>query len=79
LLGGTDRQIRALVLSRFVGQKLATFVVSESREDLIVLTELIERGQVTPIIDRTYPLSETAAAIRYMKEGHPRGKVVINM
>jgi len=78
-LGGTDRQLRAIVLSRFVGQKLGTFVSKENGEDLIVLKELIEADKVTPVIDRTYPLSEVPAAIRYMQDGHARGKVVINV
>jgi NADPH:quinone reductase-like Zn-dependent oxidoreductase len=76
-LGGADRQIRALALSPFVSQKLGTFVASENAEDLGVLRELIESGQVRPAIDRTYPLAEVAAAIRYLLDGHPRGKVVI--
>ena len=67
------------MLSPFVGQKLGTFIASENNEDLIVLKGLIESGQVTPAIDRTYPLSEVAAAIRYMEEGHARGKVVITV
>jgi len=79
LLGGTDRQLRALMLSPFVGQKLGTFIASENNEDLIVLKGLIESGQVTPAIDRTYPLSEVPTAIRYMEEGHARGKVVITV
>ena len=54
-------------------------MASENAEDLIVLTELIESGKVTPVIDKTYPLSETPAAIRYMKGGLARGKVVINV
>ena len=78
-LGGSDRQIRALVLSRFVGQKLTTFVASENHEDLIVLKELIEAGKVTPVIDRTYPLGDAADAIRYLQQGHARGKVVITV
>jgi NADPH:quinone reductase-like Zn-dependent oxidoreductase len=78
-LGGTDRQIRALLLSPFVGQKLGTFICRENHEDLIVLTNLIEAGQVTPVIDRTYPLSEASDAIRYMRDGHARGKVVITV
>ena len=78
-LGGTDRQLRALLLSPFVGQKLCTFVTSENAQDLVVLTELVESGAVTPVLDRTYPLSETAAAISYMKDGHARGKVGITM
>jgi NADPH:quinone reductase-like Zn-dependent oxidoreductase len=76
-LGGTDRQLRALMLSRFVGQKLGTFVSSENHEDMIVLKDLIESGKLTPVIDRTYPLSETPEAIRYLEQGHARGKVVI--
>ena len=78
-LGGTDRQIRAMMLSPFVGQKLGTFVNKENHEDLIVLKELIESGKVTPVIDRTYPLSEVPEAIRYLEEGHARGKVVITV
>jgi len=78
-LGGTDRQLRALVLSRFVDQKLGTFIASENHEDLMVLKELIEAWKVTPAIDRTYPLSEAPQAIRYLKEGHARGKVVITV
>jgi NADPH:quinone reductase-like Zn-dependent oxidoreductase len=78
-LGGSDRQIRALLLSPFVGQKLGTFLSSENAEDLMVLRELIESGKVTPVIDRTHPLGEAAAAIRYMLDGHARGKVVITV
>src|ERR671916_2826958 len=78
-LGGTDRQLRALMLSPFVGQKLGTFVASENHEDMNVLKELIEVGKVTPVIDRTYPLSEVPEAIRYLEEGHARGKVVITV
>jgi NADPH:quinone reductase-like Zn-dependent oxidoreductase len=78
-LGGSDRQLRALVLSPFVGQKLGTFVASENAEDLRVLRELIEAGKLAPAVDRTYPLSEVPAAIRYMLDGHARGKVVISV
>jgi NADPH:quinone reductase-like Zn-dependent oxidoreductase len=78
-LGGTDRQLRAMMLSPFVGQKLGTFVNKENHEDMLVLKELIEAGKVTPIIDRTYPLAEVPEAIRYLEEGHARGKVVISV
>src|SRR5215218_1106095 len=78
-LGGTDRQIRALVLSAFVSQKLGTFVNRENHEDLLVLKELIESGKVTLVIDRTYLLSDVPEAIRYLEEGHARGKVVISV
>jgi NADPH:quinone reductase-like Zn-dependent oxidoreductase len=78
-LGGTDRQLRALVLSPFVGQKLGTFISRENHEDMIVLKTLIEAGKVTPVIDRAYPLSEVADAIRYMRDGRARGKIVITV
>jgi NADPH:quinone reductase-like Zn-dependent oxidoreductase len=78
-LGGSDRQIRALALSPFVSQTLKTFVCKENHEDMVALTELIEAGKVTPAIDRTYPLAEAPKAIRYLEEGHARGKVVITI
>jgi NADPH:quinone reductase-like Zn-dependent oxidoreductase len=78
-LGGSDRQLRAIVLSRFVDQKLTTFISDENHKDLIVLKELIESGSVTPVIDRSYPLIEAPDAIRYLEQGHARGKVVITV
>ena len=67
------------VVSRFVRQKLVTFVTKHSNEDLVALKELSEAGKVTPVIDRRYPLREVPEAIRYLGEGHPRGKVVITV
>ena len=78
-LGGTDRQIRALLLSPFVRHTLKTFVSSENGQDLAILTGLIDSGQVTPVIEKTYPLSQTPAAIQYLVNGHARGKVVITV
>src|SRR5215210_4552748 len=78
-LGGTDRQLRAMMLSPFVGQKLGTFINKENHEDMIVLKELVESGKVTPVIDRAYPLSDVPEAIRYLEEGHAQGKVVITV
>ena len=78
-LGGSDRQIRALMLSPFVGQKLGTFVASENAGDLIALGELIEAGKVTPAVDRVYELSGVATAIRHMLDGKARGKIVISL
>jgi NADPH:quinone reductase-like Zn-dependent oxidoreductase len=76
-LGGADRQIRAVVLSRFVSQKLGTFICSENAGDLADLSELIESGKLTPVIDRTYPLSEVPAAIQRIQDGQARGKIII--
>jgi NADPH:quinone reductase-like Zn-dependent oxidoreductase len=79
-LGGFDRLIlRAPILSLFARQRLRPLVSKERREDLVVLKELIEAGKVTPVIDRTYPLREAPGAIRYLEEGHARGKVVIRV
>ena len=78
-LGGTDRQIRALLLSPFVRQRLRTFVAKEGADDLLVLKELIESGKVTPVIDKTYELREAAEAIRDLDEGHARGKLVLSV
>jgi NADPH:quinone reductase-like Zn-dependent oxidoreductase len=73
------RVIGAHVLNRFVNHRLRPFLVSPKLEDLLVLKELIEAGKVTPVIDRTYPLSEAPDAIGYVGDGHARGKVVITV
>jgi NADPH:quinone reductase-like Zn-dependent oxidoreductase len=79
-LGGFDRMIlRAPILSLLVRQRLRPLVSKERREDLVVLKELIEAGKLTPVIDRTYPLSEVPEAIRYLEAGHARGKIVIGV
>jgi NADPH:quinone reductase-like Zn-dependent oxidoreductase len=79
LLGGSSRQIRATLLSRLTSQTLGTFIASENAADLTALSELIEAGQVAPAVDRTYPLAETAAAIRHLLDGRARGKLVVSV
>lgn len=76
-IGGIHRQLLALALSPFVGQRLRSFIAEEGSEHLHSLTELIEAGKVTPVVDRTFPLGEAPDAIRYLIEGHARGKIVI--
>ncbi len=71
--------LKAVVVSRFVSQKLRPCLAHSSKADLIVLRELLEAGKVAPVIDRSYPLSDVPEAIRYLEEGHARGKVVIRM
>jgi NADPH:quinone reductase-like Zn-dependent oxidoreductase len=66
-------------MSAFSRQRLRSLVSKERSEDLLVLKELIEAGKVMPVIDRTYPLREAPEAIRYLEEGHARGKVVIRV
>lgn len=65
--------------SRFMRQKLVSFIAKHNKADLVTLKGLIEAGKVTPIIDRSYPLREVPEAIRYLGEGHPRAKVVITV
>src|SRR4051812_19859517 len=76
-IGGFDRQLRAPLLDLVVSQKLGLLASKENADDLRILRDLIESGKLTPVIDRTYPLAETAAAIRHLIEGHPRGKIVV--
>jgi NADPH:quinone reductase-like Zn-dependent oxidoreductase len=78
-IGPVARMIKATVLSPFVSQKLGSFLAKPKKDDLQFLKELIEAGTVTPVIDRTYPLREVPEAIRYLEEGHARGKIVITM
>jgi len=74
---GLGRQIRALLLSPFVRQRMRVFVVRHNREALRVLKELVEAGKVAPVIDRRFALSDVPDALRYQGEGHARGKIVI--
>jgi NADPH:quinone reductase-like Zn-dependent oxidoreductase len=77
--GPLVRILRGVITSRFSEQKLLPFLATHSKDDLLVLKELVESGKVTPVIDRTYPLSETPEAIAYLERGHARGKVVITV
>jgi NADPH:quinone reductase-like Zn-dependent oxidoreductase len=78
-LGGIDRQLRAQLLSPFVRQKLGTFISKERNEDLEALREFLEAGTITPVVERTFPLSEVPEAIRFLRAGRVRGKVVITI
>jgi NADPH:quinone reductase-like Zn-dependent oxidoreductase len=76
---GVRRQLRAAPLSPFVRQKLGFFISKERRQDLEELRTLLEAGTIRPVVDRTFPLEEVPAAIRYLRDGHARGKVVITI
>lgn len=78
-LDGLDRNLGALLLSPLVRQKLTAFVARLRQSDLLALRDLIESGDITPAIDRAYPLSEAAAAVRHLTDGRARGKVVISI
>ena len=79
LTGGMDRQLRALTLSLFVGQRLTGVLCKERSADLERLAELIEAGKVAPSIDRTYPLAQVPDAMRHLVAGEIRGKVAITV
>ncbi|WP_328740790.1 NAD(P)-dependent alcohol dehydrogenase [Streptomyces erythrochromogenes] len=79
-IGGNERQLGALLLSPFTGQRLLPLAVMEQHHgDLEALTELIETGAVTPVVDRTYPLAEVPDAIRHLRGGQVRGKIAIRL
>ena len=78
-IGAVGRTLKALLLSPFVSQRLRAFISKESSDDLEVLRQFVEAGQLTPVIDWTYPLNETPDAIAYIAEGHARGKVGVTV
>ena len=79
-MGGFDRQLfRAPLMSLFIRQKLRSISAKVGTADLQLLQELIGEGKVTPVIDRTFPLAEAAEAVRYLAQGHSKGKVVITV
>jgi NADPH:quinone reductase-like Zn-dependent oxidoreductase len=72
-------ELNAYVASRFVSEKFIAYIAQLDKADLTILSDLMQAGKVTPVIDRTYNLNETADALRYLETGHARGKVVINV
>ena len=78
-MGGFDRQLRAVALSRFVSQRLRMLASTPRRDDLVTLRELLEAGKVTPLLDRTFPLDQVRQAIAHMLRGGGRGKIVITV
>ena len=78
---GPLSQVVKLRLSSLGGSRrvVAPFLAKMNKEDLVVLQELLEAGAVTPVIDRQYELSELREALRYLGEGHARGKVVVTV
>jgi NADPH:quinone reductase-like Zn-dependent oxidoreductase len=76
---GVGRTLHGALLSPFVRQRIRPFLAITRRPDLLVLKEMAEQGKITPVIDRTFPLEDAAAAVRHIKHGHPRGKVVLTI
>jgi NADPH:quinone reductase-like Zn-dependent oxidoreductase len=78
-IGPMARPVKALLMSPFVSQELGMLLASINKDDLTVMKELMEAGKVTPVIDRSYALRDAPEAIRYLEEGHARGKVIITL
>ncbi len=78
-LGPMAGWVKMAVVSPVVSQSLVSFMLQRNREDLVVVSEFLEAGSVTPVIDRTFPLGDVAEAFRYFEAGHAKGKVVITV
>jgi NADPH:quinone reductase-like Zn-dependent oxidoreductase len=72
-------ELDAYLRSRFVSQKFISYIAQFNKKDMTILAALMQAGKVTPVIDRTYKLSDVPEALRYLEQGHARGKVVINL
>jgi NADPH:quinone reductase-like Zn-dependent oxidoreductase len=79
VMGGFLRNLRAPVLSRFIGQRLRMLASKPNQDDLQVLRELIEAGKLRPLVGQTYPLAEVPEAMRALEAGKARGKIVITV
>lgn len=79
LIGVMARPLKALMLSKFVSQQMGMMMADANHNDLTILADMMQSGKIKPVIDRTYKLSEVPEAIRYLEEGHARGKVIITV
>jgi len=79
LIGPLINPIKAMLLSPFVSQKMGMLLADLNHDDLVMLADLMQSGKMKPVIDRTYKLSDLPDAIRYLEQGHARGKVVITV
>jgi NADPH:quinone reductase-like Zn-dependent oxidoreductase len=71
--------LKAVVVNMFVKQRFRPLPSKEDREELLAVTALVEDGKLTPVIDRTYALAETAEGVRHMEQGHARGKAIVTV
>jgi len=78
-VGPIFRIVGMLVTSLFTSQKLKTFIVSPNQDDLLVVKKLVEAGKVKPVIERRFPLSNVADALRHVGEGHTRGQTIVQI
>jgi NADPH:quinone reductase-like Zn-dependent oxidoreductase len=69
----------SMILSAMGRNKMRGFIAKVNKPDLVLLKSLLEEGKLVPVIDRSYPLSHAAEAVRYLEEGHAHGKVVLTV
>jgi NADPH:quinone reductase-like Zn-dependent oxidoreductase len=74
-----DRVAAVMIYSKFIHQEMGMMVARPSQDDLAFLAELMQQGKVTPVIDKTYKLSEAAEAMRHLETGRAKGKIVIQV
>jgi NADPH:quinone reductase-like Zn-dependent oxidoreductase len=79
LIGPMAKPIKAMLLSPFVSQKMGMILAQLNHDDLALLADLMQSGKVKPVIDRTYKLSDVPEAIKYVEQGHARGKVIVRV
>ena len=79
VIGGLGKAVWAMVFSKFVKQQMGMMMADANHNDLIVLADMMQSGKLKPVIDRTYKLEQVPDAIRYVEQGHARGKVVISV
>jgi NADPH:quinone reductase-like Zn-dependent oxidoreductase len=80
IIGAVGSVLRAtIVVNLFVRQQITMVPTTWSRDDLLAVTEMVIAGTLRPVIDRTYPLADTAAGLQYVEAGHARGKVIITV
>jgi NADPH:quinone reductase-like Zn-dependent oxidoreductase len=77
LIGVMARPLKAMILSPFISQQMGMMMADTNQKDLTVLADMMQTGKLKPVIDRTYKLDQVPDAIRYLEEGHARGKVII--
>ena len=79
IIGAVGSILRATILNLFVRERITMVPTTWTREDLLAVTELIANGTLHPVIDCTYPLADSAAALQHVEQGHARGKIVITV
>ncbi len=79
VFGPIGTLLKAVVVNLFVSQRLRPLPSKTDRQELLDVTALVEDGKLTPVVDRTYPLADTAEGLRYVEQGHVRGKAIVTL